>query len=90
MADIQSGARPEEHETGQSGDQWSSGQTGMADVQKLLGSVEYPASKQDLIEHAQQNDAARRVIDILERLPSQLFNSPTEVSQAVGSGEQIG
>jgi hypothetical protein len=90
MAENLSHDRPEEHESSQSGGHWDSGQTGMADIQKLLGGLEYPATKQDLIEHAQQNEASRRVIDLLEQLPSQMFNSPTDVSAAVGGGQQIG
>jgi hypothetical protein len=53
-------------------------------VQKFLGGVSYPASKETLIERAESQGADDEVRDTLERLPDQEFNSPNDVSEAIG------
>jgi hypothetical protein len=52
-------------------------------VQKFLAGVDYPASKQDLIEHARQHNADPDVIEALEQLPDREYNGPNAVSSAV-------
>ena len=39
------------------------------EVQKHLKGVDYPADKQELIQHAKQQKAAKDVISLLEKLP---------------------
>jgi hypothetical protein len=53
-------------------------------LQKYLGGVDYPISKQDLIQHARAKGADDEVIRTLERLPLDEFNSPNDVSEAFG------
>jgi hypothetical protein len=53
-------------------------------LQKYLKGVDYPAKKQDLLNAAQRNDADENVRATLERLPDQTFNSPNDVSEALG------
>jgi hypothetical protein len=53
-------------------------------LQKYLGGVDYPISKQDLVRHARDNGADDEVIRTLERLPFDEFNSPNDVSEAFG------
>lgn len=53
-------------------------------VQKFLKGVNYPASRKVLIETAKKNNADRQVISLLEDLKVDLFNSPAEVSKAIG------
>lgn len=53
-------------------------------VQKFLDGVDYPASKDDLVNTARNEGADDRVIEALDRLPDQQFNSPVDVSQALG------
>ncbi|HEX6506815.1 MAG TPA: DUF2795 domain-containing protein [Chloroflexota bacterium] len=52
-------------------------------LQKYLKGVDYPASKQDLLKHAQQNGADNNVRSTLEKLPDESFETPADVSQAV-------
>ncbi|MBD2774045.1 DUF2795 domain-containing protein [Iningainema tapete] len=52
-------------------------------LQKHLKGVDYPASKEDLISHAKEQGADENAISVLEQLPDQDFESPTDVSQAV-------
>jgi len=49
-----------------------------------LKGVDYPASKEELIEHAKQQGADENAISVLEQLPDQEYESPTDVSEAVG------
>ncbi len=54
-------------------------------IEKYLKGVDYPADKQDLIKKAQQNGADQNVRDTLNALPDQKFDSPADVSKAVGA-----
>ncbi|WP_434993930.1 DUF2795 domain-containing protein [Arthrobacter sp. Ld5] len=51
------------------------------DIQKALGGVDYPASKEDLVQHAKDKGADRSVLDTLENLPDREFESPAEVNK---------
>jgi Protein of unknown function (DUF2795) len=53
-------------------------------LQKHLGGIDYPASKQDLLKRAQQSGADKAVLKTLESLPRDEFNSPNDVSEAIG------
>ncbi len=53
-------------------------------LQKFLSGVDYPARKQDLIDRARQQGADDNVVQTLERLPRDDFNSPNDVSEAFG------
>lgn len=51
-------------------------------MQKFLGGIEYPASRDDLVEHARQSGADDDVLRHLESLPDRSFDGPNAVSQA--------
>ncbi len=53
-------------------------------VQKFLSGVDYPASKQELVEHAKDEGADRNVIATLENMPGRKFDSANDVSKAIG------
>ncbi|SDK05315.1 Protein of unknown function [Methanoculleus thermophilus] len=52
--------------------------------QKYLAGMDYPANKQDLINHARKNNAPNAVIQVLEMFQDQTFQSAAEVSQEFG------
>jgi len=54
------------------------------EVEKCLKGMNYPANKKDLIKHAQQQGANQDVIETLKELHNENFNSPVDVSKAVG------
>ncbi|AFY47859.1 Protein of unknown function (DUF2795) [Nostoc sp. PCC 7524] len=57
-------------------------------IQKHLKGVDYPANKQELIDHAQQQGADRNVISLLEKLPEdEEYETPTELNKAIGEIE---
>ncbi len=53
------------------------------ELQKHLKGMDYPASKDDLVEHARGQDAPEEVLNLLEGLPDRNYTSPAEVTQAV-------
>ena len=56
-------------------------------VQKFLGGLDYPASKEDLMKRAEQEGADQEVRSILEQLPDQNYEIPADVSKAIGEAE---
>ncbi len=53
-------------------------------LQKYLGGVDYPARKQDLLDRAKKQGADDNVMETLRSLPRDEFNSPNDVSEAIG------
>ncbi len=53
-------------------------------VQKFLKGVDYPASKRQLIEHARRQGADETVIETLEHIPMERFESPNDVAEGIG------
>ncbi len=53
-------------------------------VQKFLGGIDYPCSKQDLVQRAESQGADENVRQTLQSLPMDRFNSPNDVSEAIG------
>ena len=55
------------------------------DVEKFLKGVDYPASKEELIKHAQkQQEILPRVLETLKQLPDQTYDGPIAVNKAIG------
>ena len=60
----------------------------MADVnpielQKHLGGVDYPASRDDLVKKAEENGADEEVLEALRGIPDREYDAPTAVTKAV-------
>ncbi|MFV0131237.1 DUF2795 domain-containing protein [Streptomyces sp. HMX112] len=53
-------------------------------MQKALGGVNYPASKQDIVDHAQENGADDEIMEALNTLPEKDYDTPAAVSKEVG------
>lgn len=53
------------------------------EVQKFLGGIDYPASKDELVRTAEESGAGDDVLDALRNLPERDYQNPTEVSEAV-------
>jgi len=56
-------------------------------VQKFLKGIDYPVNKQDLVKHAKQQGADENVCSTLDRLPDEEFETPADVSKAIGNIE---
>ncbi len=55
-----------------------------AQVEKYIKGIKFPASKQDLINQAEYNNASDDVLNILNSVPDKQFKSPVEISIAIG------
>jgi len=53
-------------------------------IEKFLKGIDFPCSKQDLIDHAENNNAPQDVISTLNSLPDQDFSSVNDVMKAYG------
>jgi hypothetical protein len=51
-------------------------------MQKFLGGMEYPATKDQIVEHAKDKGADEAVLDGLKAIPDREYNGPNAVSQA--------
>jgi hypothetical protein len=56
-------------------------------VQKFLGGMDYPVSKEKIVDHAKAKGADDNVIQTLQQLPDESFNTPADVSKAIGQIE---
>lgn len=54
-------------------------------VQKVLGGIDYPASKDEIVSAAQESGADDRVLEALNAIPDREYDGPTAVSEAVAS-----
>jgi hypothetical protein len=55
-----------------------------AQVEKSIKGIRFPASRQELVEQAESNNANGDVLNILENVPDKQFNSPVDISKAIG------
>lgn len=55
-----------------------------AELEKYLNGVVYPANKDNLLDTARANRAPEEVIDMIENLPENNFNSPIDIAKAFG------
>lgn len=53
-------------------------------IQKELKGMNYPASKQDLLDHIDNNGKNKEVHSLLEQIPDKEYNSPVEVNKEIG------
>ena len=53
------------------------------DVQKALSGVNYPAGKNDLVEHAKSNGADNVIVENLQKLPDKEYSGPDQVQKEV-------
>lgn len=55
------------------------------DVQKHLGGLDYPASKDDIVSKAKDSGADGALLDALNSLPDKQYEKPTDVSHELSS-----
>jgi Protein of unknown function (DUF2795) len=53
-------------------------------VYKFLGGISYPATRQQLIDHARGNRASDEALSTLRAMPDREYSGPDEISKAVG------
>lgn len=57
------------------------------EVQKHLKGIDYPVDKENLIKHAQAHGADEQLQALLQELPEDEFETPADVSKAIGQIE---
>ena len=53
------------------------------DIQKALGGMDYPATKEQIVEHAQGNGGSDDVMEALKGIQDREYEGPSGVSAAV-------
>ena len=53
------------------------------DIQKALSGMDYPASKADIVQHAEQHGATGEVLEALKKIDDREYEGPSGVSSAV-------
>ena len=53
------------------------------DIQKALSGMDYPASKEQIVQHAQNNGGDKEVVDALKGIEDREYEGPSGVSSAV-------
>jgi hypothetical protein len=54
------------------------------ELQKALGGMDYPASKEDLVKHAEGKGADDEVLSFLRNLPDKNYETPAAVNKEMG------
>jgi uncharacterized protein DUF2795 len=52
-------------------------------IQKFLSGIDYPASKDTIVETAKKEGADQNVLDALGRIPEGDYDAPTAISKAI-------
>ncbi|HLN23937.1 MAG TPA: DUF2795 domain-containing protein [Patescibacteria group bacterium] len=55
-----------------------------ATIAQALSGIDFPANRQDLIEHAKKNNADAEVIQALKDVPDEQYTSMADVFKGVG------
>ncbi len=55
----------------------------VTEVQKALGGMDYPASRDDLVAHAEGNGASAEVLDELRQMADDTYESPAAVMKGL-------
>jgi hypothetical protein len=53
------------------------------DIQKALGGIDYPATKEQIVKHAEDNGGGKDVVDALQKIEDREYEGPSGVSAAV-------
>jgi len=93
--ETEEGGRAAPHRRGRAEGRSMRGLTGRspANVERFLRGADYPATREDLCELAEQNGAPEEILQILEQFPDEEFDSPIDVMKAyseVESGREGG
>jgi hypothetical protein len=55
---------------------------------EYLSGMSYPARRDDLVSHAQRQNAAKPVIEALQRIPDREYDGPEAVKEAIAEEEE--
>lgn len=72
------------------GDRNGDGSATDADIAVILAAVDFPATRDDLVEAAQDADADETVVILFQDLPDQTFETRDEANTAVNERRRAG
>ena len=58
-----------------------------ANISNYLGGIDFPAGKNDIVEHAKKNGAESDVMKVVEALPEGQYENMADVMKGVGEAE---
>jgi Protein of unknown function (DUF2795) len=53
------------------------------DIQKALSGMDYPASKEQIVQHAESHGGGKEVLEALKKIEDREYEGPSGVSSAV-------
>ena len=59
------------------------GNISAAEIEKFIGGMDFPAEKQDLVEHAKGKGAHQEVLDFMNQFPDKEYGNAVDVSRGV-------
>ncbi|MBW4557810.1 MAG: DUF2795 domain-containing protein [Trichormus sp. ATA11-4-KO1] len=54
------------------------------DISRTLSGIDFPANKQDLVNHAREKNANEEIINVLQQMPEREYNNMADVEHAFG------
>ncbi|MEA5513198.1 DUF2795 domain-containing protein [Nodularia sp. UHCC 0506] len=54
------------------------------DISRSLSGIDFPANKQDLVNHAREKKANQEVINVLQQMPEREYGNMADVEHAFG------
>ncbi len=61
-----------------------------ANVSHFLKGIDFPATKQSLMQQARRNGAEAAVLEVIEALPDDEYESMADVMKAYGEADHVG
>lgn len=58
-----------------------------SNIARFLKNIDFPCGKDDLVKHAQGNNADEEVLEVLRQMPSQQYQTMADVMKGVGQVE---
>ena len=56
-------------------------------AQKFLGGINYPASKDEVVQHAEGQGADENILGVLRQIPDRQYDGPNAVSHEISEAQ---
>jgi hypothetical protein len=80
---MQNKSQPDKSQQKKSQSGKSQREIGMTEVQKYIKDIDFPVGKNELLDHARQQDAPDEILELMKNSPSQQYGNPSDVSRAL-------
>lgn len=79
--------RSPQEKGGRASAQAGHGDVSAAEVEKYIKGIDFPCDKDELIQHARDNDAPDEVLSMMQEFPEQEYGSAVDVARGVSSAK---